>query len=407
MIQKIPVAQLKPGMFVEDTGLSWLEHPFLYAQPGEVASEEVIQRIGREGFTEVFINTEKGQFAVRDVESSAQRMDHGIERDQTVLKSMPIQPRVPLAEELIAAEAVYKDSLKFARQFMSKVRIGEKVDMGQSEKLVDDMVASVLRNPDALFSLSKLRQFDEYTYTHSINVAALSLTFAHGLRQPDAALRELGIAALFHDVGKAKIPNEVLNKPGKLTDEEFAVMKSHSIQGHDFLKGQAVTSSNILRGVAEHHEKYDGSGYPFGLRGNEQHPFARLITVVDVFDALTSERVYKKGMIPHKALSLMFGLRGQSFFPGMVERFIKCLGIYPVGSFVRLSNGDHAVVSSSNEVHPLRPEIIVAFDKDVKPVSRPRKVDLTRIPEAELRIAECLDGAGLGVDALAVLSLTV
>ncbi|MFW5792208.1 MAG: HD-GYP domain-containing protein [Desulfohalobiaceae bacterium] len=225
------------------------------------------------------------------------------------------------------AQALYRDSVSFAREFIKSIQAGEDFDYDQSSTLVEEMISSLSRNADALISLSKLRQYDEYTYTHSINVAVFSMAYARYLDRPQDYIHALGMAALFHDLGKYLVPGEILNKPGKLSEQEFRVMKRHPLESFQLLREKDV-SEEILRGVVEHHERFNGNGYPQGLKGEQQHPFARIIAVADVYDALTSERIYKKAMLPGKALSLMYGLREKDFHPGMVERFIKCLGIY-------------------------------------------------------------------------------
>ena len=404
-MKKIAAKELRVGMFVVDTGLSWTEYPFLYSQEGEIRDEQALARILDEGYAEVFIDPSRGEYfkdrpsGVSTEEEMSQAAVHAAGGDL----ELPSK-KTPLREEMQAARKIYKDSLQFAKDFLNDVRMGSQVDLGRSEVLVESIIDSVARNADALVSLSKLRAFDEYTFTHSINVSVLSVAFGKHLGLKRKILQMLGIAGIFHDVGKALIPPEILNKPGKLTDEEFLVMQRHPAKGLEFLRRQ-IASENILRGVSEHHEKFNGRGYPAGLKGEAIAPLARIITVADVYDALTSERVYKKGMLPNNALKIMYGMRDEDFFPGTVEQFIKCLGIYPVGSLVKLSSGEYGVVSASNPDEPLFPTVLAVFDHRMQP----KTAEVLDLGAAEnlaqpdgspgkLSVLECLDPKKYGLD---------
>ncbi|NJB68378.1 putative nucleotidyltransferase with HDIG domain [Desulfobaculum xiamenense] len=390
MIRKIPVTELRPGMFVVDTGLSWMDYPYLFADEGIIESSEQVLRIA-EDYTEAFIDTERGTYATLDIG------DGGMA--EAVTSEAGASPaRVPLAMEIAHARKFYDESLTFARSFMNAVGEGGGIDYERSETFVEGVIDSVSRNPDALVSMTKLRAFDEYTYTHCINVAVLSTAFAEFRGLSRADLMDVGLAGLYHDIGKTLIPPRVLNKPGRLTESEFNIIRKHPERGLLMLRSGRPLPERVLRGVAEHHEKYNGSGYPARRRDEAIHPFARIISLADVYDALTSRRVYKNGLSPHNALRIMYGMRGQDFHPGSVERFIKFIGIYPVGALVRLDNGMHAVVCGSNSASPLLPEVIVAFDRDMRPVERMR-VDMAAQAAGAVPVAieACLEPADYGI----------
>jgi len=249
----------------------------------------------------------------------------------------------------------------------------------------------VFRNETAAVTLFKLRGFDEYTYTHSINVSILSVLLGKHQGLDKTTLLNLGLAGLLHDVGKAKIDGDILNKPGKLTESEFQAMKAHPLEGFNILKDQVGLDPEILRAVVEHHERYDGSGYPQGLKWTAIDRFSRIVSVVDVYDALTSRRVYKNAMAPAKALSLMFQMRSLQFPADDIDNFIRCIGVFPVGSFVRLSGGEYGIVASANPVRPTKPEVKVIMDSSMCP-RRPCILNLAALegtPEAQ-DIAEAL-----------------
>ncbi len=249
--------------------------------------------------------------------------------------------------------------------------------------MVNGFIDSVFRNESAAAAISKLKSFDKYTYTHCINVSILGVILGKKLGYSRQKLQLLGMAGMFHDVGKAVIPDAVLNKPGKLNEKEMNIMRTHPLRGFEILKNQKDIPEEVLRAALEHHEKFDGSGYPRGLKGDEISEFSRLLTVVDVYDALTSKRVYKDPLPPGKVLAMMYQWRVSDFHPNIVEEFIKSLGVYPVGSFVQLSSGDHGVVIDLNATDPLRPKVKVVYDGALRqvPVS---EVDLA---EGDLTVA--------------------
>lgn len=400
-MKKIPATQLRVGMFVVDAGLSWMDYPYLYQEEGEIESQERIDAILAEGFEEIFVDPSRGSYAGLEDEEP---LEDSLLQDADDLARIPAR-KVSFKEEMGRARRLYTDSLQFAREFLHGARMGYLVDYSKSEKLVESVIDSVMRNDDAIVSLTKLRDFDEYSYTHSINVAVLAVAFGKNLGLSHKMLRALGSAGIFHDLGKAKIPEAILNKPGKLTEEEFEIMKSHPQKGFELLAQQGGAGEDVLLGVLQHHEKHNGRGYPDAASGDEVSVLARIIAVADVYDALTSERVYKKGMLPYKALSLMYSMRGEDFHTGYVERFIKSMGIYPVGSFVRLSSREYAVVSGSNISVPLYPQVIVVLDYMQRPCT-PRQVDLAENrgdSSKVLEIIECLNPKRYNIDPAAYL----
>lgn len=399
VLKKIAIEDMRPGMYVVDSGLSWLEYPYLYMKEGMISSQVAVEAIVAEGYSEAVIDTELSI----GISSGGESGEEALSRDLDALPDFfPPPPIVSVAEELDKAKFVYSDSVRYARSLMEGVRMGGAVDLAASTTLVEDIIGSVTRNCDALTGLSKLRSFDEYTFSHCVNVSVLCVVFGRFLGKSEEELRLLGLAGLFHDVGKQLVPTAVLNKPDKLTPEEFAVMKQHPLLGCKHLYGQEAGRSMeqaVLLGMLEHHEKYNGTGYPRGLSGSRISEIGRIIAVVDVYDALSSRRVYKAPMHPHKALGLMYSMRGKEFYPGYVERFIKCLGIYPVGSTVRLNTGHVAVVAASNPREPIQPLVMLVADK-AGPIV-PRRLDLSG--QYTVRIESTLDPVEVGIDPVAVL----
>jgi HD-GYP domain-containing protein (c-di-GMP phosphodiesterase class II) len=394
VLKKISTRDLKPGMYVVDMGLSWLENPYLYSQVGVVGSEGDVLRIQREGFMEVFVDTRRslggdGTDGLSDEEAISAELARDLGDED------PLAPTVSLAEEMPQARALYDDSVGFARKAMDVMRKDGFVDVQAAQPMVEGILTSVTRNANALLGLSKLRSVDEYTYTHCINVAVLAVVFGRHLGFGDITLSRVGLAGLFHDLGKARVPDTILNSPRRLTPDEFSIMKRHPELGWEQVRDNPMVYDEVLAGMLEHHEKYNGLGYPRGLKGEEISIIARILAVVDVYDALTSRRVYKAAMLPHKALGLMYGMRGQDFHPGFVERFIRCLGIYPVGSVVELNTGQRGVVSKANAREPLLPEVIVVRDPKGRPAQQ-RRLDLSG--QTAVKVVACLDPRESGID---------
>lgn len=229
--------------------------------------------------------------------------------------------------------------------------MNKKIELAAVQENVDELVDSVSRNRDALMALMKLRRFDDYTYTHSLNVSVLAISAGKSLGLSDEELRVLGLGTMFHDLGKSRIPGNILNKPGKLTDEEFAVMRNHAALSGKIIMEQNLKVNDLVYMIARHHhERIDGSGYPDQLKGDEIPYLVTICGLSDVYDALSSDRVYHKGRSPHDALKFIYSLRGSHFQAEWVDRFVQSVGIYPPGTVVLLNSDQVAVVMDINQV---------------------------------------------------------
>lgn len=258
--------------------------------------------------------------------------------------------------------------------------MGKAIEAEAAAPLVEEISNSMLRNPGALVSIARLKTADDYTYLHSVAVCALMIALARQLGLDEQQTREAGMAGLLHDLGKAMIPAAVLNKPGKLTDAEFTVVKSHPEEGHKLLLA-GNGASEIARDVClHHHEKFDGSGYPAGLSGEAISLYARMGAVCDVYDAITSNRPYKAGWDPAESIRRMAEWKGH-FDPAIFQAFVKSLGIYPVGSLVRLESGKLGVVVEQNGQSLLKPRIKVFFSTRSQSYLKPEIIDLARSAE--------------------------
>lgn len=364
---KISTSDLRPGMYVVDTKADWQNEPYLYPNEGLLGSMDDITTILMHGYKEVYYDPEQSSIKVEEKITLPEENSFNVS-----------PPSVPLTEEMPIAEKAYNDCVDHVRNFMQNVKADGKVDLGQAEPLVNTIISSLNRNMDALTSLAKVKKYDAYTFEHCVNVSIYATAFGRFLGLDEQKLHLLGMAGIFHDAGKMLVPQEILNAPRRLSPEEFAIMKSHVQLGLDCLERSTSMSDAVFAGVGQHHEKFNGAGYPNGISGDQISPFGRIMSVVDIFDALTAKRIYKDPMPCTKALSIMYGMHGEAWEEGVVERFIKMLGIYPVGTPVLTSSGFRAVVSQSNPSAPLCPTMLVVSDPQGKPILPPREIDLAK-----------------------------
>jgi len=404
MLKKIRVFDLQVGMYVVDTGLSWLDHPYLFSQEGPVESEDQIKAIRADGFAEAFIET--------DWDSLSQGTSRLYDRtaiDKAVadaLRDAPLEFKsnksVPLGQELREATRIHQASLEAVRYAMEAVASGVPLDAQACLDAARDIAASVSRNRDALICLTRLHDGGGYHIRHGAGVSALAAAFGDYLGLDRTQVTDLAVAGLLHDIGKALTPRDLLEKPGKLSEEEYQRLKRHPIESCAVVSGGMSLPQHVLRGIAEHHERHDGSGYPRGLKGPEQSYFGRILAIADVFDALTQDRPYKARILPDKAMSVMYALRGRDYEPELLERFIKAVGVYPTGSLVRLNSGEHAVVGESNPHTPLRPKVTIVFDQDMAPI-HPVQLDLSGrdgpAPARPMEVAGIVDHRPHGIRA--------
>ncbi|MDR1050172.1 MAG: HD-GYP domain-containing protein [Deltaproteobacteria bacterium] len=384
MIRKISTKSLEVGMFVSDVGRTWLNHPWktksrLLTERSEI--DELIQF----GIEEVYIDTSKSVKAPKT--PPAQRPKPvppdpkgGLHETRAPVKK--VEPTVAMESEFPKAAKAYSKALDTSKALVAACRMNKRIEVSEVQENVDELVESVSRNRDALTALIKLRHFDDYTYTHSLNVSVLSISAGKTLGLTDAELKTLGLGTMFHDLGKLRIPDNILNKPGKLTDEEFEIMRNHAALSAEILTEQNLNVSDLVIHVARsHHERIDGSGYPDHLQGEQIPPLAVICGLSDVYDALTSDRVYHKGMLPHDALKFIYGLRGSHFQPDWVDRFVQSVGIYPPGSVVELNTGHLAVIMEVNNRSLLTPLVKVVADPHGQLYQRPKLVDLNKPAE--------------------------
>lgn len=404
MLRTIDSDQLRPGMYVCKLLGAWVHHPFW--KTSFLVDSEDVDKIHDSRIAQLVIDTARGL----DVEVAA---TCGTQAESVVPGAPPSQepaaeppapePPEPAAKprkvrttsvtaqvgieaEVVRARRIFEDGRDMVEAMFRNVRLGRTVDTEAAMPLVEAINDSVLRHPQALISVARLKTADDYTYLHSMAVAGLMSGLARQLGLPEAQVVEAAMGGLLHDMGKAVTPLEILNKPGRLTNEEMDVMRQHPLDGHRLLVAGGVQNAVVLEIALHHHERMDGSGYPNQLVGENISLMSRMGAVCDVYDAISSDRPYKRGWDPAESLKQMASWNGH-FDPAIFQAFVRRLGIYPVGSLVRLESQKLAVVIEQTPDSLLKPKVRVFYSAKLRSHVLVQDIDLSR-PDCQDRIAQ-------------------
>ncbi len=385
MLKKIPTAQVQLGMYLQSMEGSWLSHPF-WKTKFVLREQADLDALRASGVPDVWIDVTLG-VDVNAVPTEEPELAPVVAVAVAVAVKAPAAPvptrapapaRVSMADEMERAAQIVNRSRQAVTALFGEARLGHAVNVEQCLPLVDELRQSIERNPSALISLARLKTKDDYTYMHSVAVCALMVALSRQLGLSAEQTQLAGFAGLLHDIGKMATPLDILNKPGALSDAEFGVMRLHPERGYQVLKesGGAVPDE-VLDVCLRHHEKFDGTGYPGKLKGEQISLMARMGAVCDVYDAITSTRPYKAAWDPAGSIQRMAQWTGQ-FDPAVFQAFVKCVGIYPVGTLVKLQSGRLAVVLEQNQASLVAPRVKVFFSTKSKMPIPLLTLDLSR-----------------------------
>lgn len=384
MLKKIKVNDVRLGMYLQEVCGSWMDHPF-WKRSFKLAEDKDLNTLKNCGVDEVWIDTSKGLDVDAGVAALSQKEGElKVESELNKIEQTSQKTEVPvsLQVELIAAKKIHTKTKEAVVSMFSDVRMGNALKLDDALSLVDEINQSIARNSSALVSLSRLKNADDYTYLHSVAVCVLMMALGRQLGLEDKVLKQVGLAGLMHDLGKVFIPQEVLNKPGKLTEEEFNIIKMHPLKGWEFLKNSNEANDLTLDVCRHHHERVDGKGYPDKLSGEALSLFARMGAICDVYDAITSNRCYKKGWEPAESIRKMAEWKDGHFDEAIFHAFVKTVGIYPTGTLLKLKSGRLGVVTDQSQNNLTKPLVKVFFSTRSNAPILQETIDLSKSPDS-------------------------
>ena len=413
MEKEIPVEDLAIGMFVAELDRPWLDTPFLLQGFLIDSAEQIaeLQHYCRHVHIDPLRSTETANRLALGRLPSEQNRSNPLplswQNDADNIQApnwnlMEYLDQVSMEAELPQAREVFAEGELVIADLFENVRVSGLTDLTRANEVVDSMVQSVVRNPDALTLLARIRRKSHYVYAHALNVSIHTLAFGRHMGFPKADLQRLGLGGLLLDVGTLRVPNELLSRRGKLQTAEYRAVQRHVNYGIDLLQHTWSLSGLELDMVRGHHEREDGSGYPARLVGPQIPVPAKMAAIVDCFDALTSERPYARTHTPYEALQMLYDWGKQTLHGPLVEEFIQCLGIYPVGGLVELNSGEVGLVIAHNRVRRLKPRMLLLLDQQKKPYRNPITLDLLHAPklpgEVPYAIARALEDGMYGLN---------
>lgn len=373
MLKKIAIDQLRLGMHLHKLEGAWIDHPF-WRTRFVIDSTSELEQLHRCGLKECWIDVEPGP----DLAPAPAIVEAANEPSAAAGGAAArLEPEREMAAELKRAALICQRSRSAVTAMFAEARMGRTVDSESLMPLVEEIATSVQRNAGALISLARLKTLNDYTYMHSVAVCALMVALARQTGTDDEGCRLAGLAGLMHDVGKALMPLDVLNKPGKLTEAEFDIIRTHPQKGYELLREGRGVTEETLDVVLHHHERMDGHGYPKKLGADQLTALARMGAICDVYDAVTSNRPYKAGWDPAQSIARMVSWKGH-FDPALLTAFVQSLGIYPTGSLVRMASGKLAVVAEQNPGNLVAPVVILFFSTRAQLHITPTRLDLSR-----------------------------
>lgn len=406
--EKLSTAEVVVGMYVSALDRPWVETPFPI-QGFHVTSQQEAEQL-RRFCKHVYIDRKLSRVAlshdtVQVLSSGVKRSAEGIVNPAARIRKFSpaaYQTTQPMQKEVAVATTLHHEIARALVQVLNDVRSGKDLNHGVVKKAAGLMVNSVTRNPDAFVWLSRVRDADSYSYAHSLRSSVWALVFGRQLGMPKDILEDLAMGVLLSEVGKAKIPRNLLTKPEQLSESEKIQVRKHVNHGVEILRDCNSISETVISVVQFHHERFDGSGYPYGIGGTDIPLLSRIAGIVDTYDAITSPRPYAEARSSSEAVSTLYDARDKLFQGQLIEQFIQAVGVYPTGTMVQLSTREVGVVIAQNHVRRLRPVIMLVSDNEQALLPRPEVIDLMQINNDSagdpLAIVRCLKPGEFGID---------
>ena len=352
--QRMEVSKLNVGMHIVELDRPWLDSPFLF-QGFTLESVEDVHMV-QDCCEYVYVDVVEEEW----IEKNSKNQSKAVKRTRYAEKR-------DMATQLTEANRTYQAAKGHVKSLLASVQLGRALSMHETQHVVKECVEKVIHNPNALLWLTRLKHRDDYTAEHSINVSLLSIALGRHMGLEKWELENLGVCGLLHDIGKMRVPEEILNKPSALTPEEFEEMARHTVYARQLLMGRSDIYPGTVDVAYSHHERLDGKGYPRGINSSKISKFTRIVTIADAYDAMTSDRCYKTGMSSLDALKIINREKGTQFDEEAAQKFIEMIGLYPPGYLLEMSNGEVGIILSHDTGYQLRPKVIMILDKDKNP----------------------------------------
>tara|TARA_Y100000766_G_scaffold113267_1_gene97196 strand:- start:3547 stop:4773 length:1227 start_codon:yes stop_codon:yes gene_type:complete len=389
MLIALPISELTPGMFVDSVtkqheGLNSIK----IKTSGLVRNQAIIKRLVTEGVLELLIDFTKGDAAIPDKYKPTSASSQKSTTSSSKTKPPVVKPAITLEQEFAKASINFEQHNRKLQALYGDVTTGLSVNLKVIDEMANDIVSSVFRNTSAMTILTRIKDKHSYNWRHMINCAIFTAVFAKYLGYKEEAVQQLAMGALLHDLGQAKLPQGIISRPSKLTSSEMDIIKRHVAQGLGLVKGEKGITPLILDMIVNHHERLDGSGYPRGITAEKLSRPARIMAIVDVYDALTADRPHQEGDEPINALRYLLANK-ELFDAELVQHFIKCLGVHPVGTIVKLTNERLALVLEGNKSNPIKPKVKLFYNAKHGHHVTPKDLDLNE-PDQSIKIVSSI-----------------
>ena len=402
MDRKVNIAYLKLGMYVSSLDRPWIDTPFLL-EGFLIKTEEDITVLNKY-CSYVFIDPERSENDSQYVKDAPRlKTNSYLERFlQDNKKKINYKNTKSAKNELPDAKIALESASNQVAHLMESVKEGRNLDIKAVRAVVEPVLDSIIRNSEAYLWLSMMQKKRAYTYSHSVNNCALAIAFGRFMGLPKRDLRTLATGLLMMDMGNVRVPEDLLNKKGRLTEAEYRIVKKHVAHSVDILSETKDITEDVINIALTHHERFDGSGYPNSLMGTRIPVYGRMAAIIDCYDAMTSQRPFSAAKSPYAALQNIYNWRGTAFQPELVEQFLQCMGVYPTGSLIEMTNGEVGIVLAQNATQRMRPKVMLLLDEEKNHLSEYKTIDLTKEYEDStnypLNIYRGLDPGSYGID---------